>query len=165
MKIVSEMKEHLLQPLHRGVECRSVAEAFMSGRLLGFDPTYAMGFQAAFGSITLICCFVCSRKFRDPITAFTLFSVASIVISPQAFNYDMILTSVGMVLLIKHRALDMSSKFVCFSIGAVWGLPLWNILLAQIGVPIGPVLLLALLASLVCTVRVWSIHLIMPQRG
>lgn len=126
---------------------------FMSGRLLGLDADTAYALQLILAAATALLVFLTFRRGGDWRLLSAVAFLAPIVASPQAFNYDMGLVSVAILLLAGQVGPDRLSWPERCIVLLAWSLPILVMALNPGGLPIAPLVLVALLAVLIR--RLW----------
>jgi hypothetical protein len=126
---------------------------FMSGRLAGLPPDLAYALQLALGGAVAVAVFAVFRRGGDWRLLSAVALLAPIVASPQAFNYDMGLVSVAILLLADAVGKDSLGMLQRRAIDIAWCLPILVMALNAAGFPIAPVLLAALMAIILR--RLW----------
>ena len=113
---------------------------FMSARLLGLGAGTALGVQAVFSAVAVLCVW---RAYRRPtLSPVATLTIATILVTPQAFNYDMIPVAAS-ILGVARDAKTFAARQLC---GLVWIAPALVVPLNVLPVPIVPVILLLALA-------------------
>jgi hypothetical protein len=121
---------------------------FMAGRIIGLPLWLSQTAQAA---AALAAGVLVYRVFRRPGNwrmQVSLLFVATLVASPQGFNYDMGLVSVALICLVWAASENGWRRGELAIITACWVLPLIVMPLNAAGVPVAPLLLAGLLACL-----------------
>ncbi len=114
---------------------------FMAGRLLGFDPAVNHVMQLASGLAATVATYWAFRKSRDLSIQLAVISIATFLIVPYAFNYDMTIVAVGIACYAVARAERGFLPFERLVLALLWALPFLVMPFGAFGLPLGPVVL------------------------
>jgi hypothetical protein len=123
---------------------------FMNARVAGFPLRLAFALQAAVSAAAVIAFVWAFWKRRDPVLSTSLFVTATFVVTPYAFNYDMVVF--GWVI-IKLMDRNDNEPWDYWLMLAVWALPFGTVLLGIAGAPVSSIVLLAFAGRLVWRLR------------
>ncbi len=126
---------------------------YMSGRLLGLPSDVAYALQLILGAAVAVIVFVAFRRGGDWRLLSALAFTAPIVASPQAFNYDMGLISVAVLLLAIPAGTDGFGRLERLAVAFAWCLPILVMVLNAAGLPVAPLALAALMAVPILRLR------------
>lgn len=126
---------------------------FMAARLLGLDNAVGYGLQAVSGIAAVGAAYWAFRNTRDPVLRLAVLSVATFLVLPYGFNYDMTIVSVGLVYYALRQADHGFLAGERAVLALAWVLPFAIMPLGAFGLPIGPVVLWLLFACLIRRVR------------
>jgi hypothetical protein len=121
---------------------------FMAGRIIGLPLWLSQAVQAVMALAAVIVVYRAFRGQEDWRLKVAILFVATFVASPQGFNYDMGLVSVAILCLVVAALRTGWRRGEFIVIALCWVLPLTMMPLNAIGLPVAPLLLLALLACL-----------------
>ena len=136
---------------------------FMSARLLHLEASTGYAIQFVFAATALISVVWSFWRGGDRNIQIAILATATFLTSPYLLNYDMALMLGALILLFERlprAGLESGAKLVFLS---VWALPLVGMYLNAWGLPIGPVVLLALLILLLIEKKKASVTLAAPH--
>jgi hypothetical protein len=134
----------------RGYSITNMPTAFMNLQLIGAPTSLSFAAQAIVSSVTLAAVVWVFWRPRDPVLSLAFFVTATFLVTPYAFNYDMV--AFGWVMLKLMDRPDNEGWDYTLML-AVWVLPFVTIPLGLAGIPGSSLPILALTARLA-----WRIH-------
>ena len=114
---------------------------FMAGRLLGFDPALNHVLQLISGLAAVVATYWAFRTSRDFSSQLAVISIATFLIVPYAFNYDMTIVAVGVAAYALAQADRGFLPFERLVLALLWALPFLVMPFGAAGLPFGPVVL------------------------
>lgn len=129
-----------------GIYLPMMPTAFMNARIAGLQPEQAWALQAGVSLAAIAALTWTFWRRRDPVLSIALFVTASFLVTPYAFNYDMVVFGWVLAQLRGHEGTGTFDD--CIAI-LVWTLPVTTMLLGLAYVPISCLVLVAFAARLV----------------
>ena len=139
----------------RGWFLNIVTTPFMSAGVLGFGMTVRGVIQAAFTLMAVVAVYVTFRKRGDRNLQIAVLLAAVPLASPYGYNYDLTLLSAAVLWAFvnaKETGFLTGEKLV---LAAAWMLPLLVVVGNIRGIPLGPPVLVAMLAMLLIRANGW----------
>jgi hypothetical protein len=121
---------------------------FMAGRIIGLSAAISLMLQAVLSLAAAVMVYRVFRRPGDWRLQVSLLFVATLVASPQGFNYDMTMISVASICLVWAAIETGWRGGELLVIAACWQLPLIVMPLNAFGAPLAPLLLTGLLVCL-----------------
>jgi len=123
---------------------------FMNARSAGIPLDIGWTMQAAASAASIAAVLWTYWRIRDPLLSLALLVTASFVVTPYAFNYDMVVFGWLFAKLIERPDNDPIDYWLMF---AVWTLPVTTVMLGLLAIPGSALALVAFGARLI-----WRIH-------
>ncbi|MCG8694808.1 MAG: DUF2029 domain-containing protein [Minwuiales bacterium] len=114
---------------------------FMAGRLLGFDPALNHILQLISGLAAVVATYWAFRTSRDLPTQLAVISIATFLVVPYAFNYDMTIVAFGLACYAVAQADRGFLPFERLVLALLWALPFLVMPFGAAGLPLGPLVL------------------------
>jgi hypothetical protein len=119
---------------------------FMNGRIAGLPLEWCWAAQLCASAAAVGAVVWTFRRPRDPVLSLALFVAASFVVTPYAFNYDMVVFGWIVMLLRDHPGSVLKDHRLAL---AVWTLPVSTILLGLAHIPISSLVLIVFTGRLI----------------
>lgn len=114
---------------------------FMAGRLLGIDPALNHVLQLISGLCAVVATYWAFRTSQDFSSRLAVISIATFLIVPYAFNYDMTIVAVGVAAYALAQADRGFLPFERLVLALLWALPFLVMPFGAAGLPFGPLVL------------------------
>lgn len=119
--------------------------AFMNARIANLPLEWCWAIQGVVSMAALAAVVWTFRMRRDRTLSLALFVTASFLVTPYAFNYDMVVFTFIVAMIRDHKASTMKDHRLAL---AVWTLPVTTILLGLANIPVSSLVLMAFAARL-----------------
>jgi hypothetical protein len=120
--------------------------AFMNARIAHLPLEWCWAVQGVVSALAVAAVVWTFWKRRDPVLSLALFVTASFLVTPYAFNYDMVVFTWVIMLVRDHEGSTMKDHRLAL---AVWTLPVTTILLGLANIPVSSLVLMAFAARLI----------------
>ena len=134
--------------------------AYMNAKVAGLSASVALGLQALISAPTIIAVVWTFWRRRDVDLSNALFVTATFVVTPYAFNYDMVAFGWVMLKLMDRTDNDTTDYGLML---AVWALPFLTVPIGMAGLPLSFLPLFALGGKLVW--RIWKSEQAAPAQA
>jgi hypothetical protein len=119
--------------------------AFMNARIANLPLEWCWAIQGIVSAMAIAAIVWTFRTPRDRALSLALFVTASFLVTPYAFNYDMVVFSFVVMMIRDHESSTMMDQRLALS---VWTLPVTTILLGLANIPVSSLVLMAFAARL-----------------
>jgi hypothetical protein len=129
-----------------GIFLPMMPTAFMNARIAGLPLEWAWTLQGGMSAAAIAAVTWTFWRRRDPVLSIALFVTASFLVTPYAFNYDMVVFGWVLAQVRSHEGTAALDDRLAM---AVWTLPVTTMLLGLASIPISCLVLVAFAARLV----------------
>lgn len=136
---------------------------FMAARILGAEISTGYLVQAVFTLCAIPCVYLAFRKQTDRKLQIAVLAVATFLVTPYAYNYDMTLVSVAVLWALGHATKTGFLPGEKLLLVAVWILPLAVMPAGYNGLPVAPLVLGGFLAVLLARIYGWAPKPALPR--
>jgi hypothetical protein len=120
--------------------------AFMNARIAGLPLEWCWAIQAVISAAAVAAVVWTFWKSRDRVLSIALFVTASFLVTPYAFNYDMVVFTFIVMMIRDHEGSTRTDHRLALS---TWTLPVTTILLGLANIPVSSLVLVAFAARLI----------------
>jgi len=129
-----------------GIFLLMMPTAFMNAHIAGLPLGWAWSIQSMISAVAIVLVIWTFYRRRDPLLSCALFVTASFLVTPYAFNYDMVVFGWLLNRLRDHDGTQTLDDRLAM---AVWTLPVTTLLLGLAYIPISSLVLVAFAARLI----------------